>query len=399
MFQKRNLQKAIGIAVLNTVPILLTDSEDETTETEFKKCRWSKPILMSDTNDQPVVRDSLGDAPISTLVHDQPKSRSLHHVPEISSMHHAHHVPEINSMHHVHHVPEIISLQDTHHVPEINPRTPLSLDELFVAQHNFQERPPPLPIHFQLNKNSNQFVKKDKQRNSHHHNKQQLHSPNHTKKPQECYRDHKLRKEEAERFAKSKNHSNRTVTSRNLQRSNDEPSTSSSSNVQTEFDAVSSKFLDNFVSTNEKRPNNEPVVMPQLQPQLVEPVVMLQLFKPVVMPQPQPQLIEPVEVPQPRQQLTKFNDDYFDDMPPQLDKSSPIKPIYIKQEPKEEESYEGECPDKEISKRECLDENVNVKSEIVEEQEPEEPFLGNDENTAEFTDRFIYIKEEAPLDL
>lgn len=378
MFQKRNLQKAIGIAVLNTVPILLTDSEDETTETEFKKCRWSKPILMSDTNDQPAVRDGLRDAPISTLVHDQPKTRSLHHVPEISSLHHAHHVPEI------------ISLHDAHHVPEINPRTPLSLDELFVAQHNFQERPPPLPIHIQLNKNSNQFVKKDKQRNSHHHNKQQLHSPSHTKKPQECYRDHKLRKEEAERFANSKNHSNRTATSRNLQRSNDEPSTSSSSNVQTEFDAVSSKFLDNFVSTNEKRSNNEPVVMPQLQPQLVEPLVM---------PQPQPQLIEPVEVPQPRQQLTKFNDDYFEDMPPQLDKSSPIKPIYIKQEPKEDESYEGECPDKKISRRECLDENVKVKSEIVEEQEPEEPFLGNDENTSEFTDRFIYIKEEAPLDL
>lgn len=237
--------------------------------------------------------------------------------------------------------------------PEITSRMPLSLDELFVAQHNFKERPPPILPEIRHNNKSNRYFKKNERRISHYHDKQQPHSSTDANKTPESYRDYKLRKE-TERIANNRKLQHTTVSSGSIQRRNDEPSTSSDFSM--DLGEISSKFLENFAPTNN-----------------------------------QSQISEPAEKPLP--QLINCDNNYFSQFMPLIDEDI-LNPIQIKQEKVSEQSEEERC------RGELTDENSNCETKVLIKQEPEEIFSNIDENTADFTELFNQqcVKEE-PLDL
>lgn len=294
-----------------------------------------------------------------------------------------------------------------HHAqPEINQRIPLHSNELIVHEQNFNERPPPvIPRDGHFNKaQSNQYFRKNTINNprvSHYQNDRQPHSSSRPER-QESYRDYKLRKEQAERIARAKNQTNRTVPSRNSQHLNEEsssslssnlitafePSSSSSSNLITALEPILSEFQMNFVATSNESIINEPVEVAQPPPLEMAQSLPMEMVQSLPMEMVQPSPLEMTQSP-----LLEMDDDFFKTIIPQLDES------YIRtyREIKEETGFEILPPDEETFTEECPVENANNEIQPFVKQEPEEHFSNMDENTADFIEHYQIIKAE-PID-
>ncbi|CAO1344321.1 unnamed protein product [Diamesa serratosioi] len=204
--------------VLNSDPILLTDSDEdipeipsrsENVENAVIKGRWRAPRALSDINVPKLPIEDIRNNPLD---------------------------------------PRLSRLKDS-----VEP-------EIISAQRNFQERPPIIPSLFDNNIRSNQFLRKNTRHNprvSHYQKSQQPQKSGPPKIQQENYRDYKHRKKQAERLANSGHESNVNVSPLNVQRNHDEPTTSSYSNLLGAAAPLITICHKNAVATNEEILNNE----------------------------------------------------------------------------------------------------------------------------------------------
>lgn len=203
-----------GIAtIVNNVPILLTDSDSEdelfsTNENTVKIDRWTAPQSISDISDHTL---PIGD------------NRDNRQDPRFSPL-------------------DVEPVE-----PIINSQIQSSWDQSFVAQINFQERPPEIPPLLRKNTKNNPRI-------SHYQNAPQPHSSSPARAPQDSYRNHRLRKEQAQRLANSRKKSNETESSVNVHRSN-EPSISVTPSA-----TLLSNYQENLIAINKEIIINEPVV-------------------------------------------------------------------------------------------------------------------------------------------